>query len=89
MPFIAGREVIPSVRLNLVGRDRHPYLPEPSSRVQVLQRPQTRAEKRMESVQRVKLAGYEFVISGLDGMVSPTIQIGRIQKWSRPPHRRI
>jgi hypothetical protein len=34
--------------------------------VQVLQRLQTRLEKRMEALQRVKLAGYEFVISELE-----------------------
>jgi hypothetical protein len=33
---------------------------------QVLQRLQTRLEKRMEALQRVKLAGYEFVISELE-----------------------
>jgi len=34
--------------------------------LQVLQRLQTRLEKRMEALQRVKLAGYEFVISELE-----------------------
>jgi hypothetical protein len=34
--------------------------------VQVLQRLQHRLEKRMEALQRVKLAGYEFVISELE-----------------------
>jgi hypothetical protein len=34
--------------------------------VQVLQRLQARLEKRMEALQRVKLAGYEMVISELE-----------------------
>jgi hypothetical protein len=34
--------------------------------VQVLERLQRRLEKRMESLQRVKLAGYEPVISELE-----------------------
>jgi hypothetical protein len=36
------------------------------SPAQVLQRLQTRLEKRMEALQRVKLGGYEVVISELE-----------------------
>jgi hypothetical protein len=34
--------------------------------VQVLQRLQTRLEKRMEALRRVKLVGYEMVISEME-----------------------
>jgi hypothetical protein len=45
-----------------VGRAARPKL----TPGQVLQRLQTRLEKWMEALQRVKLAGYEFVISELE-----------------------
>jgi hypothetical protein len=45
--------------------------------VQVLQRLQRRVEKRMESLQRVKLEGFELVIAELEVELDYLMRAGR------------